>query len=335
MTPAPADILLVDDDKVLIAALSSLLAPLGRLRFATSGRDALRLARERLPDMVLLDVELPDIGGFEVCRLVKEDPQLADVPVIFLTSHDSVEEEVEGLARGAVDFIGKPLRHALVRARVQTHLRLKRLSDELRQAATLDGLTGAVNRRGFDDHLAREWLRAQRAGRPLGLLLIDIDHFKTYNDRHGHPAGDQILRAVVRVLQGLARRPGDRVARYGGDELAMLLPDTDRAGAQAIGQAVIEAVDRLTLPHAPMPPTGALTVSVGVACACPAGLACGSSTAAPGSAEALLAAADDALYEAKRNGRHQVRVTHGPGAAAGSCARVGAATETADPRVVD
>lgn len=298
MTPAPADILLVDDDKVLIAALSSLLAPLGRLRFATSGRDALRLARERLPDMVLLDVELPDIGGFEVCRLVKEDPQLADVPVIFLTSHDSVEEEVEGLARGAVDFIGKPLRHALVRARVQTHLRLKRLSDELRQAATLDGLTGAVNRRGFDDHLAREWLRAQRAGRPLGLLLIDIDHFKTYNDACGHQSGDECLRRVAASVHTFARRPLDIAARYGGEELAVVLYGATSERTMEAAEQLRSAIERLRIDHPESPTSPFVTATIGAACVRPSG---------ERSPAGLVQLADEALYAAKQNARNTVR----------------------------
>lgn len=197
------NILLVDDDPRTIQILARILAQSGNLRFATNGQEALRLARESVPDLVLLDAEMPGLSGFQVCAAMKADPALSDVPVVFVTGHSDSTFEVAAFELGAVDFISKPVSAPLVLARVQTQLRVKRLTDELRRVATTDGLTGVANRRQFDDVLGREWLRARRAGDPMALLMIDVDHFKLYNDRYGHPAGDSCLR---KVRQGAGRR---------------------------------------------------------------------------------------------------------------------------------
>ena len=227
-------ILLVDDDPITIRLLTHILADLGSLRFATSGADALRLARELKPDLVLLDAEMPGMSGFQVCAAFKANPLLADVPVIFVTSHSDPAFEVSGFDLGAADFIAKPVLPALVQARVKTQLRLKHLADELRLIALADTLTGVANRRHFDNSLEREWRRLRRSGKPLALLMIDVDHFKRFNDHYGHQAGDSCLRAVAQALVGACQRPADLVARYGGEEFVMLLPDTTRDGAAHI-----------------------------------------------------------------------------------------------------
>ena len=293
-------VLLVDDDTTVIEGLGRMLAEVGRLRFATNGRDALRLARTDAPDLVLLDIELPDLDGLEVCRQMKADPMLAEVPVVFVTSHHDPAEELAGLSLGAVDFIHKPASVPLVLARVRTHLRMKRMADALRRAADTDGLTGIANRRRFDDALAHEWLRAQRSGGALSLLLIDIDHFKAYNDRYGHPAGDRCLRAVAQAMARPPQRPADLLARWGGEEFALLLPDTPAAGAVAVAQQLLQAVDALQLPHAASPVAPRVTVSIGAACG-------------GASPQALLDGADRALYQAKAAGRHRVVPWPSPG----------------------
>lgn len=311
-------VLLVDDDPTVITVLGRLLEGFARLRFATGGIEALRLAAEWQPDLVLLDVQMPDLSGFEVCARLKRDPLLADVPVIFITAHDDTEQELLGLELGAVDFIGKPPRGPLVLARVRTHLRVKQMADALRVAAATDGLTGLANRRRFDEVAPREWLRAQRSGAPLSLLLVDIDHFKAYNDHYGHPAGDRCLQAVAEAMRRVVHRPADLLARFGGEEFVVLLPETSARGAGAVAVQLLQAVDGLAWPHAASPVAATLSVSVGLCshdgAACAASAQGGAAPAGTGSQpagtaptptlERLLAAADQALYAAKKAGRH-------------------------------
>ncbi len=291
-----ADLLIVDDDVVSIQLLGRLLGELGTLRFSTSGEQALQLARARPPDLILLDAEMPGLSGLQTCAALKAEPELADVPVIFITSRAEEAMELEGLAAGAADFIAKPVRPALLLARARTQLRLKRLTDQLKRVATHDALTGIANRRRFDELLALEWARLQRAepGASLALILADVDHFKRYNDRHGHPAGDAVLRAVAQAMAGALHRPYDLLARYGGEEFALLLPQADAAGARAVAERLLAAVRALALPHADSPTAAWVTISLGLACA---------NGERPDSAAALLAEADAALYRAKAGGR--------------------------------
>lgn len=307
MVTSPTDILLVDDDPSVIQVLSRALAGLGRLRFATGGREALRRANETAPDLILLDMELPDLSGFEVCKRVKDDPELTDVPVIFVTSHTSAEMEEAGLALGAVDFIAKPIRPAIVAARVRTQLRLKLMTDQLRRMAQTDGLTGVANRRFFDQSLDREWRRARRNSKALSLLMIDVDHFKPFNDHYGHLRGDEALVGVASALQAGVHRPSDLVARYGGEEFAVLLPETDGEGASHIADGLLQAVRALQIPHVHSE-TGHVTISIGIGCADHLSPGWKEHTKQLGENESqlLLALADESLYRAKHDGRNQV-----------------------------
>ena len=308
------NILLVDDDPGTIQLLARILSDLGNLRFATSGEDALRLVRESAPDLMLLDAEMPGMSGFQVFDALKTEPALVDVPVIFVTSHSEAAFEVAGFEMGAADFIAKPVSAPLVLARVKTQLRVKRMADELRRTSTTDALTGVANRRRFDESLEREWLRARRAGAPLALLMIDVDHFKLFNDRYGHPAGDACLRSVAQALVGASLRPADLVARYGGEEFVVLLPQTPRGGAEHLAHGVLDAVETLGIAHEASLTARHVTVSVGVAC-----YDDDSECWVPPAADArfaddlrarcasmdLLQAADKALYSAKNAGRAQ------------------------------
>ncbi len=297
---AVSSILIVDDDPGTVQMLGKMLAPLGELRFALSGQEALNLARAMPPDLVVLDAEMPGLNGFEVCQQFKRDRDLAHIPLIFVTSHSDTAMEVAGLSAGAVDFISKPLNPPLVIARVRMQLRLKYLTDGLRRAALTDSLTGVGNRRRFDEQVEKEWMRAVRIGESLSLLMIDIDYFKRYNDRYGHLAGDGCLRKVAEAISSVARRPADEVARFGGEEFAMLLPHTDEAGAQHIAAHVAQAVQDMQLPHDASPLCGGVvTVSVGATTADGTGV--GGSEAPP--ATDIVARCDEALYEAKRAGR--------------------------------
>ena len=307
----PDNILLVDDDPGAIQLLRRILADVADCRFATSGPDALRLAHESLPDLILLDAEMPGMSGFEVCEALKAEPALADVPVIFVTSHTEPVFEVSGFDLGAVDFIAKPVSAPLVVARVKTQLRVKHLADELRRIATIDALTGVANRRRFDELLESEWRRARRYGAPLALLMIDVDHFKRFNDRYGHPAGDACLRAVAQALAGASLRPADLVARDGGEAFVVLLPQTPRGGAEHVAQAVLLAIDALAVAHDASPTACHMTVSIGVACyddLSAAWMAASADSRFTDDVHAcspvdLVLAADKALYAAKHAGR--------------------------------
>ena len=316
-TLALPNILLVDDDPMAIQLMGRILEGQGQLQFATSGDQALRLAQECAPDVILLDAEMPGLSGFDVCRALKADVALSDVPVIFITSHSEPAMELSGLELGAADFIAKPVSAPLVLARVRTQLRSKTMADELRRIGAFDALTGVANRRIFNESIEREWLRARRSGEPISLLMVDVDHFKLFNDRYGHPAGDACLQAIAQVMKRSVARPADLVARYGGEEFAVLLPQTPSSGAQHVARALLNAVESLAIGHEASPTASHVTVSVGLAVydedstawadggsdsRFDAGMpvACG--------ALDLVAAADRALYAAKRHGRAQAMV---------------------------
>jgi diguanylate cyclase (GGDEF)-like protein len=320
-------ILVVDDDPGSIQLMGRILADLGTLRFASNGRDAVRLVRESPPDLVLLDAEMPGMSGFKVFDELKAVPELAEVPVIFVTNHSEMAFEVTALEMGAADFIAKPVSPPVVLARVKTHLRMKSLSDQLRRNAVTDSLTGIANRGQFDSWLKREWQRSRRHGYALSLLLIDVDHFKQYNDRYGHPRGDSCLKKVARAVEDTARRTADMVARCGGEEFGVLLPRTPRRGADYMAQRMLEAVSALGIAHEASATDSHLTISVGIGCydddsACwlvpesAAGVSQRRQGPTPTETDLLLAA-DKALYAAKRSGRAQVSLMDVGDAASG------------------
>jgi diguanylate cyclase (GGDEF)-like protein len=287
-------LLIVDDQPVNIQTLHRVFVADCQVLMATSGEQALKVCRERLPDLVLLDVEMPGMDGYELCAQLKGDALLRQIAVIFVTAHNRPEDETRALEAGAADFITKPFNPAVVHARVRTHLTLKHQADLLREMAFVDGLTGVHNRRHFDERLEAEAQRAMRARTPLGLALVDVDHFKRFNDQYGHLAGDDCLRRVAQALRTCLHRAGDVLARYGGEEFGCLLPETDLAGALGVGEAMEAAVRRLALPHGGSE-KGVVTVSVGVACAL--------GQVEPG---ALVKVADEMLYRAKEEGRARV-----------------------------
>ena len=292
-------VLIVDDERFNLNTLSALLKDECKVMVATHGEQGLKAAATGRPDLILLDVTMPGIGGFEVCRRLKEDPLTGGTPVIFITGLAEAEQETRGLELGAADYITKPFNLAVVRARVRTQLRLKQQSDLLERLAYSDGLTGIANRRAFDQQFEREWQRAVRSGAWLSLLLMDVDHFKAYNDLHGHARGDECLRAVAHALAARVQRAGDLVARYGGEEFVVLLSDTPPEGAAALGASLVAAVDAAALAHGASPVGPAVTLSVGAASAVPARSA---------DRTALVVAADAQLYRAKAEGRHRVCV---------------------------
>lgn len=324
---ARARVCLIDDDPTSLAAAVATLRQRFEVAVARSAEDGLRLIQRRPPDVVLLDIDMPGMDGLTLCRLLKADVATEPLPVVFLTAHGDEATELAGLAAGAADFIQKPPRGPVVMARLDNLVRLKRLSDQLRRDSLTDGLTGLANRACFDRTLQQELLRSNRQDQPLSLLLLDLDHFKAYNDHYGHLAGDEALRRVAQALAGCALRAGDVACRYGGEEFALVLPSADREGARRLADRVVAAVDRLALPHAASRTAPHVTVSVGVATV-PAG-------ANPSSVDAagLIERADRALYAAKRAGRN--RSAHDEDGVSEPTDAAGAAIVAALPAVPD
>jgi diguanylate cyclase (GGDEF)-like protein len=296
-------ILLVDDDSTAVRVLSRILANFAPLRFATSGRAALKLARESVPDLMLLDVDMPELSGFEVCKAFKSDAALAEVPIIFITSHESAQLEAKGLALGAADFISKPPHAPLVIARVRTYQRLKMLSDTMRSAVKMDFLTGAVTRRAWEKAVTQDWLRARRSAAPLALLLADIEGFTAYNAEFGEEKGDACLKLVAAALRSAAHRPIDVLGRYAGGQFALLLPDTDTRGARTVAQRAIALVDDMQM-RSPAPDCGLFTLSVGGGCR-DSSRSSAWNAAAASVPNDLIAAAEQALKFARSAGGHQ------------------------------
>jgi diguanylate cyclase (GGDEF)-like protein len=292
-------ILIVDDNPINIQVLAEALNAEYRVKVATAGAAALAIAKNPLsrPDLILLDVMMPEMDGYEVCRRLKRDSATQGIPVIFVTAKNDAKDEEAGLRLGAMDYIVKPFHLAIVKARVQNHVSLKLRSDMLESLALIDSLTGIANRRRFDQALDHEWKRALRSGAKLALVMADIDHFKAYNDHYGHGAGDLCLKAVARALSGELGRASDLLARYGGEEFIAVMPDTETAGARVLAERWRACVAALTLPHQFSSAADHVTISVGYASITP------SPEQSPGD---LLALADRMLYNAKGQGRNRI-----------------------------
>ncbi|MDR7269228.1 diguanylate cyclase (GGDEF)-like protein [Pelomonas saccharophila] len=244
LLPALADarVLLVDDDPGMIQMLGRLLSGYTQLRFAMDGVQALAIAQTWQPELVLLDAEMPVMDGFEVCRRLKADPLLAEVPVIFVTQHTDARVEAVVFELGAADFVAKPVAGPALRARVAMQLRLHRTAQHLVRLSRRDALTGLVERAQFDEELELECRRARRSGQPLALLLASLQGLAAYLERHGRGAADNALRHVAGLAQQALRRPADLVARHGENVFALLLPDTTAAGAAALAQRLQQAL---------------------------------------------------------------------------------------------
>ncbi|ADO74218.1 Response regulator/GGDEF domain protein [Stigmatella aurantiaca DW4/3-1] len=317
-------VLIVDDDPTHVQHVREGLAPQGyRFREARDGAQALSAIREHRPDLILMDVEMPGLGGVEVCRIVKANAGeggFGFIPVILMTARQAAGK-VEGLELGADDYLVKPFDMLELSARVKSMLRLKALQDalieknreldrankelarkreELLTLSRTDPLTSLSNRRYFEERLAEEFARARRYRSPLSLVMLDIDHFKRINDTYGHPFGDEVLRAVALVSRTRLREV-DLLARYGGEELIALLPETSPADALRACERVREAIESLRLDYRASDGT-----SQKVSCTASLGLASLPSVPLQ-TAEDLLRAADECLYKAKEAGRNRVR----------------------------
>lgn len=293
-------ILIVDDEVSNIEIMNAVLEDDYEICFATGGEEALDVARMAQPDLVLLDVLMPGIDGFEVCQRLKKDPLLADIPVVFTTGLGDTEDEMRGLSLGAIDYVTKPIQPAILRARVANHVELKRLRDQLATMAVTDALTGLSNRRHLERALHSESARLARTKDWLSVIMVDIDFFKQFNDTYGHPAGDRCIMMVAAALTRAVKRTTDVPARYGGEEFACILPGTDLESAELVAQEIRLQIQSLNIPHAQSQVSPFLTVSIGVA----------SARCLPQSkAERWIFEADGQLYRSKQNGRNRISMT--------------------------
>jgi diguanylate cyclase (GGDEF)-like protein len=290
-------ILVIDDEKSNLMALNGILSPDYTVFTAKSGREGLNRALADQPDLILLDIVMPGMNGFEVLKALKESEDTRRIPVIVITGLDNEDDEERGFSLGAVDYIGKPFKNTIVKARVKTHMQIVRQIRTIERIGLMDGLTDIPNRRCFDDRFALEWRRALREGRPLSFLMMDLDKFKAYNDTYGHPQGDALLRTVARILSAAAKRPADLAARLGGEEFGLLLPDTPAGAAGEIAERIRASVEAARVPAAGGKILTKTTMSIGFVSLVPA------EQMAP---ESFIAAADRNLYAAKESGRNRV-----------------------------
>ncbi len=299
MTPAysRATILIVDDSPTNIEVLSKVLEADYEVLFAMDGAHAVALALAEMPDLILLDVMMPHLDGYDVCRLLRDHPSTSTIPVVFVTGLDDEAAESRGLELGAVDYLTKPFNATIVRARVRNQIALKQTRDELRRLSVTDGLTQVANRSHFDGVLEMECRRLARSGGRLGLIMIDIDYFKLFNDTYGHLAGDDCLRRVATVLGTSTRRGSDLTARYGGEEFACILPDTDETGTRVVAERMQAGVAALGISHGASLVAPVVTLSIGLA-----NVLCRPGT----SGVDIVALADTALYRAKEGGRNRI-----------------------------
>jgi len=288
-------ILIADDEKINVEILSSILSPMYNLLISRNGTRALELAKEQKPDLILLDVLMPDMSGFEVITELKRSEITSKIPVIFITGLVSTEDEEKGFILGAVDYITKPFKKAIVKARVNTHIRIVDQMRMIEHIGMIDPLTKISNRRGFKNQLNLEWNRAVRERQPISVLVMDIDKFKNYNDTYGHQQGDAAIKTFADISVKALMRAVDFAARWGGEEFVILLADTDIIGAAEVAERVRKNTEAVVIPT----DTGAetrITVSIGLNTVIPD---------ADTTTDDFIRKADQALYKAKESGRNR------------------------------
>jgi len=304
-------ILIVDDTTANIEILYKILHGEYDVYFAKNGRDGIKVVQRELPDLILLDIMMPEMDGYQVCSQLKADPETASIPVIFITAMGSEEDETKGLDCGAIDYLTKPISPPIVRARIRNHLELKRSRDdlealgreladknlELKKLAREDGLTGLANRRHFNEILEAEIKRAHRTRQFLSLILCDVDYFKRFNDLYGHVAGDKCLQVIGATLLSTFMRAGDLSARYGGEEFAVILPETTPDNAEKLAEKLRQKIIAQSIPHAQSDALEVVSFSIGVV---------GAQVIRERNAEWFISTADRALYDSKENGRNRV-----------------------------
>lgn len=295
-------VLVIDDDQTNIEIIIESLKAAGlTIISARNGEMGIKRAIFSHPNLILLDVMMPGVDGFETCRRLKSEPTTRNIPILFMTALNDEDSKVQGFDVGGVDYITKPVGQREVLARVQTHLNLQRKQKLLERLAAIDGLTEIPNRRQFDEVFEKEWIRSQHHKTPLSLLLIDIDYFKIFNDHYGHVAGDECLTKVAQTLVRSVNRSSDFVARYGGEEFSVILPETTIDAACKTAEQTRKNVASLQVPHIASNVSDYITVSIGVA------TVIATNEMKPSS---LIELADQALYLAKKQGRDRYSCTN-------------------------
>ncbi len=327
-------LLVVDDVPANITLLLKFLTDAGfKVLVAKEGKGALKKAEYAHPDLILLDVMMPDINGFEVCKILKSQASTQDIPIIFMTALSDTVDKIKGFSLGAVDYLTKPVKYEEALVRINTHIKmsqqqhhiqeqnvrlnilnqeLEELTEQLKQRTgilekancelerlnALDCLTQIANRRRFEAYLLSEWKQLAVTKWPLSLIFADIDYFKHYNDHYGHQAGDECLRQVAQAINCAAKRLSYLVARYGGEEFVVLLPNTDAEAAVQVASCIQQTVQKLKLATAQPLVSEYVSLSLGVCCLMP-----NDPNTSP---QTLVKMADEALYEAKKQGRNRV-----------------------------
>lgn len=290
-------VLIVDDVSTNLMVLSDLLKQEYEIKIAKNGKKALEIVLENDIDLILLDIMMPHMDGYDVCKELKNNNKTKSIPIIFVTAKDSDEDEEYGLNLGAIDYVTKPFNKAIVKLRIKNHLELKLKSDLLEELSMYDGLTNIPNRRFFDETLKSAYKEARREIQSVSVLMIDIDFFKSYNDNYGHGKGDETLIKVAQALLESLKRPTDLVARYGGEEFVILLQDISKEDTQSVGQKLIEAIHSLHIMHEYSNAKEIVTVSIGIAYCV---------NVKNHTQQEVLKTADEELYKAKENGRDQL-----------------------------
>jgi len=286
-------VLIVDDEISNIITLSDILEHEYDVSALRDSREVLETVKTDLPDVVLLDIIMPEMDGYEVIEALKQTNAVREIPIIFITGLDDLKAEEKGLALGAADYITKPFHAPIVKLRVKNQVKIL---DQLRTIERLsmhDQLTGLPNRHNFETRMSYEWNRAQREKTPLSLLMIDIDNFKIYNDSYGHQQGDNALVCVAKVFNQTLKRSGDFAVRWGGEEFIILLPNTESSGALDVAEDIRKSVENTVVPGKQMTK---VTVSVGVHTW---------THNQDSTIDELISNADAALYEAKNQGRNR------------------------------
>ncbi|MCL2478122.1 MAG: diguanylate cyclase [Treponema sp.] len=290
-------ILAIDDEPITLIILETILTPDWNVITAESGEEGLKKSLAVIPDLILLDIMMPGMNGFDTLKILKESVETQNIPVIIITveNNDATEEKCFNL--GAVDFISKPFSSVVVRARVKNQLQIVNQFRTIERLGLIDPLTNIRNRRSFNDRLNTEWRRCLREKAPLSFLMIDVDKFKDYNDTYGHPQGDTLLKTLAMIFESSARRPADIIARLGGEEFGLLLPNTSLKPATEIAENIRESVEALRVLTADGRTDTKITISIGVAAIVPT---------EDLHAEDLICKADENLYMAKASGRNRV-----------------------------
>ena len=292
-------LMIVDDYQSNLHAMNGLFSRHYDVVLKDNAKDAISYAINQNVDLILLDVDMPEMNGYEACSELKANAITSNIPIIFVTAATSPEEEEKGLMLGALDYVVKPVNLSILRARVKNHMEMIYYRKKLEVLSCVDGLTGVSNRRQLDTMLQQNISSTVRFGRSLALLMIDVDDFKAYNDTYGHPEGDECLKQLAKAFMSIKRRDTDVVGRYGGEEFAVILQNTDLEGGMVIANELLNSVRNLNIEHAGSSTNNIVTVSIGLTA-----FKAKHDVHQEITLEDFVKQADEQLYKAKQNGKN-------------------------------